>query len=83
MSAVLKKENTEIIILLTGVANTVEDTCQGREKYCQRVRDFLTINDEWVRKQAEEYDFEPYWHQVRPFGLQFSFGSKRLEKVDC
>lgn len=45
--------------------NTVREACEGREEFCQRVREFLRNNTEAVRATAVEHQNEdPFWHQV-------------------
>lgn len=52
-------------------SNLVRDTCEDREKYCERVRDFLEENMRWVKDTAEQRKTtEPFWHQVHLFYMQ-------------
>ncbi|CAB1319894.1 unnamed protein product, partial [Coregonus sp. 'balchen'] len=32
--------------------------------FCQRLKDYITTNLQWVRQQMEEHPHCPYWHQV-------------------
>uniref|UniRef100_A0A8C7PH00 Phospholipase B-like n=1 Tax=Oncorhynchus mykiss TaxID=8022 RepID=A0A8C7PH00_ONCMY len=38
--------------------------------FCQRLKDYITSNLQWVRQQIEEHPHCPYWHQVRLALLQ-------------
>lgn len=45
--------------------NTVEKACEGREDFCDTVREILEINSNIIQDKAEAYENEdPFWHQV-------------------
>ncbi|XP_026687237.1 putative phospholipase B-like lamina ancestor, partial [Diaphorina citri] len=51
--------------------NTIQKTCNGRQEFCARTRDYLRENMETVRKTAERFDtIDPFWHQVHLFYIQ-------------
>ncbi|XP_022187919.2 putative phospholipase B-like lamina ancestor [Nilaparvata lugens] len=48
--------------------NTVDSACEGREKFCDEITDFLEDNRDFIREKARLYDNEdPFWHQVNLF----------------
>lgn len=45
--------------------NTVETTCNGRTKFCDRMRKYLEENaDEIKRIARRQNEIDPFWHQV-------------------
>lgn len=51
--------------------NTIENTCDGREDFCEQVEDFLENNTAIIRDKATEMAGEdPFWHQVNLFYSQ-------------
>ncbi|XP_077600710.1 putative phospholipase B-like 2 [Stigmatopora nigra] len=53
--------------------NTLMGYCGPFSKdsgYCNRLKDFITINLQWIQKQIENEPNSPYWHQVRLALLQ-------------
>ncbi|XP_050427477.1 putative phospholipase B-like lamina ancestor [Adelges cooleyi] len=50
--------------------NTVENTCVGRKRFCERTRKFLEENTKEVKRLAEKHDQDPFWHQVNLFYTQ-------------
>ena len=45
--------------------NTVEKTCEGREDFCNTVREILETNSNIIEDKAEAFGNEdPFWHQV-------------------
>jgi hypothetical protein len=46
--------------------NTVENTCDGRTKFCDRVRKYLEDNSIEIKRKAKRHDeTDPFWHQVK------------------
>ena len=45
--------------------NMASDYCNGSEKYCQNLKQFLEINLNFINNEIEQKrSKEPYWHQV-------------------
>lgn len=58
--------------------NTVQSPCVDREDYCNRVKDYLQQNFDWVKQEADAKSADPYWHQIKLFymqleGIKFGF----------
>lgn len=46
--------------------NIVENTCNGRKKFCDKVRKYLKDNAMTIKQKAIKYDkTDPFWHQVK------------------
>eukprot|EP00066_Takifugu_rubripes_P008684 XP_003975045.1 PREDICTED: putative phospholipase B-like 2 [Takifugu rubripes] len=53
--------------------NTLMDYCgpfTAHSGYCERLKDFISINLEWIQDQIATQPNSPYWHQVRLALLQ-------------
>jgi len=65
--------------------NTVENTCNGRKKFCDKLRKYLEENADEIKRIAKREDeVDPFWHQVNMFYTQLKaledgwrFGVKR------
>ena len=45
--------------------NTLEDYCQGRDEYCDKLRNYLVANTKWINKMSKKLrKTSPFWHQV-------------------
>lgn len=45
--------------------NTVMGYCGPHDPgYCQRLKEYITTNLQWVEEQIEKAADSPYWHQV-------------------
>uniref|UniRef100_T1IJU9 Phospholipase B-like n=1 Tax=Strigamia maritima TaxID=126957 RepID=T1IJU9_STRMM len=45
--------------------NTVEGYCNDEAEYCAKLKNYLAINSDWMKKQiALSHGNDPYWHQV-------------------
>jgi len=45
--------------------NTVENTCNGRKKFCDKLRKYLEENADEIKRIAKREDeVDPFWHQV-------------------
>ncbi|VVC38026.1 Phospholipase B-like [Cinara cedri] len=65
--------------------NSIENTCNRRKKFCDRIRKYLEENTDEIKQIAKENDeTDPFWHQVNLYYLQLKaleegwrFGVKR------
>jgi hypothetical protein len=62
--------------------NTIEYYCEGKKKFCQVLKDFLTeasTNTRQIAKEREAYD--PYWHQVSGTYYYYIYLFKKIQYI--
>lgn len=51
--------------------NTVEKACEGREDFCDAVREILETNNNIIKEKADAFEnIDSFWHQVKLFYSQ-------------
>lgn len=53
--------------------NNINDICANKTKFCNYLKEFLSIQLDWMYTQIESYPDDEYWHQVRANNDVFFF----------
>ncbi len=62
--------------------NTLDETCEGDEVYCNKVNTWIATNTKWAKEMyTKSRNTDPFWHQVQLF-VFFFFHFKDLSPTN-